>query len=173
MASNQTLLDNLIEDIPEVITQLDAAIEKIEDQISFLQDDQTGVEHVMSMMTTAASAWMDIKAAELDAISASAVTSGSWGISNLTDWAIVCAGTPIYGWGQVTSGAPSAAETQQYNRQIDFPLAYDHIYHSLGTDGTYGLDAKISNLQTGKSLQESNRSAFKGFLKAYDRNNGL
>ncbi len=173
MSSNQTLLNDLIEDLPNTISQLDTAIVNIDDQISFLQDDQTGANQVMSMMTTAASAWMDLKAAELDPVLASAATSGSWSISNLTDWAIVCAGQPVYSWGEVTSGAPSAAETQQYNRQIDFPVAYDHINKSLATDGTYGLADKITNLGTAKTLQESNRDAYSDILKAYDRNNGV
>lgn len=171
MANDQTLLDNLIEDLPDTISQLDISISNIGDQIEFLENDKTAVERSMTIMTSAASGWMDEKAAELSP-AASAITSGSWGIDNLTDWAIVSAGLKsIYGSDQVTSGAPSAAETKQYNRQIDFPLAYDHINHSLGTDGTYGLNVKISNLEAAESLQESNRAAFKGFLKAYDRNN--
>ncbi len=172
MSSDQTFLNDLIGDLPNTISQLDTAIENIDDQITFLQDDQTGANHIMSMMTTAATVWMDVKATELHP-AANVATSGSWGISNLTEWAIVTAGKPIYTDTDVTSGAPSAGETQHYNRQIDFPLAYDHINHSLGTDGTYGLSDKATNLGTARTLQVSNREAFSAILKAYDRNNGL
>ncbi len=174
MASNQTLLDDLIEDLPDTISQLDTAISNIEEQVQFLTDDKTAVEFSMSTMTSAASGWMFDKAAELGFTKSKVITSGTWSIDNLTDWAIVSAGLDaVYGSDFVTSGAPSAAETQHFNRQIDFPLAYDHINHGLATDGTYGLDDKITNLGTAKTLQESNRTAFEGFLKAYDRNNGL
>lgn len=174
MSSNQTLLDSLIDDLPNTVSQLDTAIENIEEQVAFLNDDKTAVEHVMSMMTTAASGWMFDKADELGYNRGSVRISGSWGVDNLTDWGIAPVyPTTVYGSDFVTSGAPALPETQHYNRQIDFPVAYDHINHGLATDGTYGLDDKITNLGVAQTLQESNRTAFSGFLKSYARNNGL
>jgi hypothetical protein len=178
--TNQQLLQDLVDTLPDTISQLDTSLVKVDEQIDFLQDDLAGVEVVMSMMTTAASGWMYTKQQEYGATH-KVITSGGWGISNLTDWVIVDTTVTnpnfltykVFSWGEVTSGAPSAAETQQYNRQIDFLQAYDHIYHDNGLTGTYGINDKITNLQTAKSLQQTNKTAFEGFLKVYDRNKDL
>ena len=128
------------------------------------------------MMTTAASGWMDVKALELD-VTYNVITSGGWNITNLTDWAIVDPAEPpfsplyvVYTDVDVTSGATTAAETQQFNRQIDFPKGIDHLNKDLGTDGTYGILDKISKLGTALTLQTTNRNKYTTFLKAYSRN---
>jgi len=175
-SETRSKLDELIESLPDTITQLETSIEKIDDQIDFLTNDQTGVTESMSMMTTAALAWMGAKATALNP-TYSVVTSGTWGVDNLTDWCIVdpgeAPGTPlykIYSWGEVTS---AGADIPQYRRQDDFPEAYDHINHDLGTDGTYGIADKISKLGTAKTLQQTNKTKYEGFLKAYTRNRDI
>lgn len=175
--SNQALLQDLIDTLPDTISQLDTSIESINEQIDFLTDDSLGVSAVMSMMTTAASGWMDDKAFDLNP-SYQVITSGSWGINNLIEWAIVDPALGldsyiVYTDVDVTSGAPSATETQQFNRQLDFPEAYDHLNHDLGIDGTYGIYDKIDKLNISLGLQTINRDKYKTFLKAYDRNKDL
>jgi hypothetical protein len=175
MSADFDKLNDLIEDLPDTIAQLDVSLDKIGDQIEFLGEDQAGVEHVMSMMTTAASGWMYIKADELGFNKASVITSGSWGVDNLIEWAILSAGpgTKVFSWGEVVSGAPAEIETQHYNRQLDFPEAYLHLNQDLGLDGTYGILDKIVKLEVAETLQALNRTKFTRFLKAYERNSIL
>jgi hypothetical protein len=175
-SESRTKLDELIESLPDTITQLETSIEKIDDQIDFLTNDQTGVNESMSMMTTAASAWMFSKRDSINP-TYSVITSGTWGVDNLTDWGIVNSAFPpgspsynVYTSGQVTS---AGGDIPQYRRHEDFPEAYDHINHDLGTDGTYGIADKISKLGTAKTLQQTNKTKYEGFLKAYTRNRDI
>lgn len=182
MAQNQTdqaLSQDLIDTLPDTIKALDSSIENINEQIDFLTDDLVGVSAVMSIMTTGSDAWIDLKADTLS-VNFEPSAFGGYGNNNLTQWHIydstVRPRTPLnpayiqFDAGDVVSGAPSAAETEQYNRQIDFPVGLDHMNHELDLTGTYGIVAKIDSLDTSLELQTINRDAYQGFLKAYSRN---
>lgn len=171
--SNYETLQDMIDVLPTIITNLDSGIANLTTSITGLTDEQNAIEWSMSLMTTAASAWMDIKANDLDP-TYNVETSGSWSVSNLTEWAITdpAAGldnSVVYSDTDVTSAAPSGAETKQYNRQTGFVNAYDHIHKSAGLDGTYGISAKKASLTTGKTLQQTNRTKYKQVLQIYDR----
>lgn len=175
--SSQAYLDDLIVSLPITISQLDESLINIDDQRDFLYDDWFGVSASMSMMTTAASGWMYEKAAELGFNKASVQISGSWGDDNLIEWAIIDKTlgefNVVYSDASVASGAPSATETQQYNRQLDFPAAYDHIWRDIGLNGTYGIEDKISKLTIAEDLQTINRDKYSTVLKAYSRNRDI
>jgi hypothetical protein len=49
-----------------------------------------------------------------------------------------------------------------------FAAAYKHLNQSLGTNGTYGLKALKSALNTGKGIQEKNEVALTDAVAAYD-----
>ena len=177
--NREAYLDNLIDTLPDTVANLDEALNGIQEQRDNLQNDWYGVSASMSMMTTAAELWMENKADELD-VTYVVETSGSWGISNLTQWGITDPAAPPggvnynqYTDADVTSGAPSATETQQYNRQIDFPEAYNHINQDLGLNGTYGIKDKIQKLTVAENLTIINRNKYAGFLKAYSRNRNI
>lgn len=184
--TNNALIQDLVDTLPDTISQLETSRENIDEQIGFLTDDWYGVSAVMSVMATAGFEWITGIADELTSETGSAHSPSagrSYGITNITDWIVynmewVGPQNPDnrfyvpYSDADVTSGAPSAAETMQYNRQtIDFPNAYDNIYHSNGLDGTYGILNQISNLNRSKDLQTINQVAYEGFFKAYERNN--
>ena len=175
----QALSQDLVDTLPDTIDALDKSLENIDEQVNFLIDDLHGVSAVMSIMTTASDGWQIDKAALLS-VDFIPSAFGAYGNSNLTQWHIYDSlerprtpSNPDYvqfDSGDVVSGAPSATETEQYNRQIDFPLGLDHMNHDLGLTGTYGINDKIDNLNTASALQTINRDAYKGFLKAYSRN---
>jgi len=168
------VIQKMVDDLPAVIENLDLSITKIDTTINTLQGQQDAIEDfVQSNMVTASDAWIVAKKNELNPTYV-VCTSGNYGITNLTEWAIVTPSctpplTIIYSDVDVTSGAPSAAETQQYNRQLEFPILYDFIYDDLSVDGTYGLDDKIDKLDTAKSLQQKNRTMYEDVLKSLSK----
>lgn len=171
--SDYEVLQDMIDVLPDTISNLDSGIANLTASIDGLTDEQNAVEWSMSLMTTAASAWMNVKRDEFHP-TYNVETSGAWSIANLTEWAIVSGdGTGdsrvIYTDVDVTSGAPSATTTQQYNRQTGFSAAYNHIHKTANLTGTYGILAKRSSLTTGKTLQETNRTKYRQVLKVYDR----
>lgn len=178
-------LEKLVETLPDTITQLDTQIAKIDSTIADITADQIAVDGVMSTMTTGATAWISVKTDEILALTlvkgVTANFGGSFGVSDVDDWSILSAGyipnddrwpaKLAYDDTFVVSAAPvSGAETRQYNRQVDFPEAYDHLTKTPGTDGTYGVNSRITSLGTAKTLAQANQTAFKTFLKAYRRN---
>lgn len=173
MSYYETLQD-MIDILPDTISNLDTGIDNLQDSIDGLTAEQNAIEWTFTLMSTASSAWMDDKANDLDP-TYTVITSGGWSVSNLTEWAITDpAANPdqsvIYSDTDVVSAAPpSGAETKQYNRQIGFASAYDHIHKDPGTDGTYGIAPKKTSLTTGKSLQTTNRDKYKEVLKVYER----
>lgn len=178
-------LEKLVETLPDTITQLDTQIAKIDSTVADITADQTAVGEVMSNMTTASNAWIVDKSNEILALTlvkgVTAQYGGTYGVSDVDDWSILSAGyipnddrwpaKLVYDDTFVVSAAPvSGAETRQYNRQVDFPEAYDHLTKAPGTDGTYGVNSRITSLGTAKTLAQANQTAFKTFLKAYRRN---
>ena len=178
--SRQADLDALIVSLPITIAQLDESLVNIDLQREYIQNDWFGVSASMSMMTTASDQWQIDKAAVLS-VDFAASAFGNYGDINLTQWHIYDStveprtpSNPAYiqfDSGDVTSGAPSAYfDTQQYNRQIDFPQGYNHIHQEIGLDGTYGLKKRKSNLKIAEDLTTVNRDKYARFLIAYDRN---
>ena len=171
--SDYEVLQEMVDALPTTVSNFSQGIIELNTSIDGLTDEQSGVEWSMSVMTTGASAWMDWKANDLDP-TYTVVTSGSWSISNLTEWAITNPAvgkdsSVVYSDADVTSASPTAGETQQYNRQIGFSEAYDHIHKVNSLTGTYGIVDKKASLNTGLGLMTSNRDKYQTVLKVYDR----
>ena len=86
--SDYEVLQEMVDNLPGTISNLESGITELNTSIDGLTDERNAVEWSMSLMTTAASAWMLDKANDLDP-SYSVVTSGSWSVANLTEWAII------------------------------------------------------------------------------------
>ncbi len=171
--SDYDVFQEIVDALPTTVSNLNTGITELNSSISGLTDEKSAIEWSMSVMTTGASAWMDWKANDLGAYTV--ITSGGWSVSNLTEWAIVDlavskSNSVVYSDTDVTSASPpSLPETQQYNRQTGFSEAYDHIWKDNGLDGTYGIVARKTGLNTGLGLMENNRDKYKAVLKVYDR----
>ena len=137
----------------------------------------------MGVMTSASDDWTAWKASDLGSYQVS--SWGNYGTLNLTQWHIYDvtsepnnpATNPsyvVYDSSDVTSAGPVSTNTEarQYDRQIEFPLAYEHIHDSLGvTPGTYGIVEKKAALTKGKTLQTNNEAKYSEVLKIYDKYN--
>jgi len=171
--SDYEVLQEMVDELPKTVSNLSQGIVELNTSIDGLTDEQNGVEWSMSVMTTGASAWLDWKANDLNP-TYTVVTSGSWSTSNLTEWAIINPAvgkdsSVVYSDTDVTSASPTAAETQQFNRQAGFSAAYDHIHKVNSLTGTYGIVAKKASLTTGLGLMTDNRDKYQTVLKVYDR----
>jgi hypothetical protein len=58
-----------------------------------------------------------------------------------------------------------AAITQEVE---SFATGYDHLTHTLGLTGTYGLNERIAQLETGRDLQDANKAAYENFIIWYE-----
>jgi hypothetical protein len=167
-----TVTDNLRTSIDNI----DATKEAIQEQIDALEDQ------VMAAMASASIVWIANKRTALNP-SYSYMTSGAFGTLNVTQWGIYdptkLPGSPlrnVYTDVNVTSAGyanPTAtAETEQYNRQIEFPIVYDHIHHVTGLTGSYGLQEKLDALDDGRSLTLANEEQYTAILKISDKYSG-
>lgn len=167
------------QELPTVTKNLRAAIDNIDATKVAVQEQIDALENqVMSAMASASIVWIREKAYSLSP-TYSFITSGTFGIDNVTDWGIfdpnVDTGRPYYNVfldTDVTSGSPVLEETKQYNRQIEFPIVYDHIHHTTGLDGSYGLLDKLSSMDDGKALTLANETQYTGILKIADKYSG-
>lgn len=177
MPSANSNLRDLVEALPLVIVNINKSIDNIDTTSRQLLDQQQAIEQsVMALMTSASSDWIDWKTTTTYSGVASAHTSGGYGTTNLHDWCIVSAGThplyKLYSWGEVTSAGPQAdnSEARQYNRQINFPNAYEHIHDDLSVDpGTYGIEDRISKLARARLLQVNNKEKYIEVAKIYQK----
>lgn len=166
----------MVDNLPETIGNFGTGISELNTSINALEDEQDAVEWSMSLMTTGASAWMIEKKDDLNPLY-TVKTSGGWSSTNLTEWAIVdldankgSINRVVYSDTDVTSASPpTLPETQQYNRQVGFPEAYDHIHKVNSLTGTYGIIARKDGLTTGRNLMEDNKDKYQTVLKVYDR----
>ena len=174
-------LRDLVSDLPGVIENLQTSITNIDGVLTILGQQKNAVENdVMGIMTSASDDWGAWKANDLNP-TYSFVTSGSYGTTNITEWAIVDPVQPsqgvnyvIYTSAMVTSAGPAAdsSEARQYDRQIEFVNAYEHVNDAVGiSPGTYGIDEKISALTDGKTLAQNNEAKYTEVLKIYDKYN--
>jgi len=172
--SDYEVLQEMVDALPSLLDGLNAGIVNLNTSIDSLTDEKSAVEWTQTVMTTGASAWMAQKRDDINPLYTVKV-SGSYGIDNLHQWAIV---DPNWGGGRyvyysgsmVVSASPTTLpETQQYNRQVAFPHTYTHIHKVNSLTGTYGIDAKKTNLTTGLGLMEANRDKYEHLYSAYDR----
>ena len=166
-----------ISDLESQITSIDNLITDVDDQVSAIENE------VMAPMLSASNVYLADKTLELGGI---LCTYGSYGVSNLTEWAIIALPGPcpvswppppvpptviLWDSSSVTpSGTPE--EVEQYYRQQDFPEAYGHIHDPIDasiTYGTYGLLANKGNLQTGKSVVQKNKAKIETIFPIYEQ----
>ena len=172
--SDYDVLQEMVDALPTTIDNMNSGITELNTAISGLTDEKNAIEWSFSLMTTAASAWLDWKANDLNP-TYTVTTSGDYGIKNLHEWGIVNPAANkdqslVYSDTDVTSASPpTLPETKQYNRQTGFVEGYEHIHKENDLTGTYGIDARKSGLDTGLGLMGYNRNKYKNVLKVYDR----
>lgn len=169
--------------LSEMVTTYNEEISAAERQITaltVLTDDLTeqkqAIENiVLSALTSASDIYLNNQVTNFQTSGgypfATKITSGGYGTSNLTEWKIYSGNTPPFPSGAVIlkSDSPSASQAQK-DRQDDFEEAYGHINDDIdvGT-GTYGILAKRSNLNTGKSVLTKNKNKLETVVEIYER----
>ena len=166
------VFQEIVDVLPDTVRNLTTGTYELNTSINALTDEQSAIEWSMSVMTTGSDWYLDYRAG---VYGGTVITSGAYGVENVTEWAIVDPTKPpgsvnyvIYSDTDVTSGSPSYT-TKQYNRQIGFPVAYDHIHKVNSLTGTYGIAARKTGLNTGLGLMEKNRDKYQEAFRVYDR----
>lgn len=179
--SDQEKLQEMVDVIlPEAIENASTAIVGLSAQKVDLQDQISAIENiVLSEETSASDGYLVQKALDLGATecggTCSVCTSGDYGVSNLTEWAIVSGGCPssphivVWSDSDLSPSGGSPEDNAQYQRQVNFPEAYGHIHDPLGTAfGTYGLQGLIDGIDIGLDIQHKNRNKWETVLDIYD-----
>lgn len=151
------------------ITNLTIGLVSVSASILDLQEQKGEADDTISEIVSDTNEWGTAKAA-VSGAAYSWCTSGSYGVSNLTEWAVVsgaCSAAHIitYTWSDVTS----SGEPEQWTRKLDFDEIYDHINDSVDVNGTYGLEANIVNLQTAESVLEADKDKYEDLVETYER----
>lgn len=162
-------LSEMVSAYNERVSNLTLGLTSVSASISDLQDQKDEAENTLSVITSASDEWGEAKADSYGLIY-SWCTSGDYGISNLTEWAVVsgsCSGSHVvvYTWSDVTS----ATEYDQWRRKLDFDEIYDHIHDSVDLNGTYGLSANITNLQTAQDVLQADKNKYEKLVDVYGR----
>jgi hypothetical protein len=169
-------LPTVTQNLRGAVDNIDATKAAVQEQIDALEDQ------VMSAMASASIVWIANKRTSLNP-TWSYITSGAFGTLNVTQWGIYDPSqrksSPLYNRyldTDVTSAGygstPASEETKQYNRQIEFPIVYDHIHHVTGLNGSYGLQAKLDSLDDGRALTLANEEQYTAILKISDKYSG-
>jgi hypothetical protein len=165
------ILPEFIENANTTIIGLSAQKVDLLDQISAIENE------ILTPMLSASDGYLVQKVLDLEVSecggTCSICTSGDYGVSNLTEWAIVsggCLDSHIVVWdSNNVSPSGSIADQEQYQRQVDFEEAYGHIHDSLGTTfGTYGLQGLIDGIDIGLDIQKKNKAKYEIVLDIYD-----
>ena len=158
---SQTTFNTMVSEIPSAVANINYSINKIDEQITALQLE---IDDILNFAAAPLSASSDIylttKSAELSASLGGIVTvctSGGYGTTNLTDWAIVSGGVcsgPVVWSDSSLSIASSGSDLEQYNRQLEFDEISDHLYRDFDESpiATYGIQQNYDSLQTGKNI---------------------
>lgn len=177
--SDVTKLREMVSEYPDTIEDLEDSIDSLSTLVTGLSAERAAIENiVLSALVSASDAYLAQKALDLTGvscvdISCSVCTSGGYGDSNITEWAIVsggCGGMHNVVWTDTdVSSSGESADAAQYERQQDFAEAYDHIHASLGVNGTYGIQENINNLITGRSILTNNKDKIEDVLAIYSQ----
>lgn len=182
-------LQEMVNGYPKTIQDIDTQISFLDTNISDLNDQKNAIENIVfPPLVSGSDGYLTLKATELTGLGACSpvncvvCTYGGYGVSNLTDWVIVSAGSScpttgviVWGPGSTPSGSPfpdplgPVEDAEQYQRQVDFEQAYGHINDPVGLNGTYGISANISNLTTGKTILENNKAKYENVLAIYSQ----
>lgn len=166
-------LSEMVSAYGQKVTDLTIGLTSISASIVDLQDQVSEAENTLSDITSATDVWGATKATTLSAMyTFCSSAAGGYGTTNLTAWQIVSGGTgctppyiPVYTWSNVTC----AAEEDQWFRKLDFDEIYDHINDSVDVNGTYGLNANITNLQIAESVLEADKDKYEDLVESYGR----
>jgi len=174
-------LREMVASYPGLIQDLEEQSDGLQDIITDLSEQQQAIENeVMAPLLVDSDAYLVIKASSLTVSgscfgSCNVCTSGGYGVSNLTDWAIVSGGCPPMPHNVVWDSSdvlPSGTtrDAAQYWTQVDFATAYGHIHDDVGTTyGTYGIEDNIINVGVGKSITDKNKTKYEEVLSIYDQ----
>lgn len=163
---------DIIQGYEDQITSIDGIVTDIDEQILAIENI------VMTPLLSASDGYLVQKAIDLGVSecggTCSYCTSGGYGVSNITEWAIVSGGCPPSPHIVVfkSSDVSPSVDSDQYYRQIDFAEAYGHINDPIDasiTYGTYGLLANKSNLLVGKSVVEKNLNKIETIFPIYEQ----
>ena len=170
--SDKTKLQAMVAEYPTSIENLQKSLDSIDALITDLTEQKEAIQNVvMSELTSASTVYLTEKAESFDGTH-SFCTSGGYGTSNLTDWAIVSGGcvgphTVVFKSGNLSPTPSGGGDALQIERQSDFAEAYDHITATVGLGGTYGINDTISNMQTGRSIVVINKNKIETILGIY------
>jgi len=173
--SDVSKLTEMVNGYDEQIQQLDDSITELTSVSNDLADQRAAIENVvMDSLKTDSDSYLTQKAIDLGigdcGGTCSVCTSGGYGTTNLTDWAIVSGGCPPSTKINVfTSNSVSVSvDPDQYQRQLDFVEAYDHIHKEVDATGTYGIQGNKDNIDTGKSILQINKSKIQTVKALYE-----
>lgn len=164
-----TTLSEMVSAYEQKIVDLTTGLTSIAESIVDLEGQVTEAESTLSEITSATNVWGIAKAASFSGTHAWC-TSGSYGVSNLTEWAVVSGAcvapsATIYTWTDITS----ATEYDQWLRKLDFDEIYDHVNDSVDVNGTYGLEANITNLETAEDVLNADKAKYEDLVETYER----
>jgi hypothetical protein len=173
-------LTEMVEGYPEQISQMGDSITELTAIAADLQEQREAVENVvLSAETSGSNIYLNQKAIDLGVAecdgTCSVCTSGDYGVSNITEWAIVSGGCPpsshivVWDSSSVTVSGGTVEDQAQYQRQVDFNNAYDHIHHPVDETGTYGLKGNRDNVLIGKGIVEINKAKIEQVLEIYEK----
>ncbi len=166
-----TTLSEMVSAYEQKVIDLTTGLTSIAESIVDLEGQVSAAENTLSEIRSDTDTWGTAKAATSGAMF-TFCTSGSYGISNLTQWAIVSGGTgctPPHNIMYTVSDVTSADEYDQWLRRLDFDEIYDHINDSVDVNGTYGLEANVANLETAESVLEADKEKYEDMVETYER----
>jgi len=169
-------LREMVAGYPEQIQQMEDSITELTSIAADLQEQREAIENVvLADLTAQSNAYLAQKAIDLGVSSCGGIcsycTSGSYGVSNLTEWAIVSGGCPpsIHIVVFDSSDVSPTVDPDQYQRQLDFPEAYDHIWKTVDETGTYGIKSTRDNVNIGKGIVEINKAKIETVKVIYEK----
>jgi hypothetical protein len=170
--SDKTKLAAMVAEYPSSIENLGKSIDSIDALITDLTEQKQAIQNVvMSELTSASNVFLAEKTATYTG-TYDYCTSGGYGTTNLTDWAIVsgsCLGiyNVVFKSANLSATPSGGSEALQIERQEQFAEAYDHITATIGLGGTYGINDTISNLQTSRGIVVINKAKIETVLEIY------
>ena len=174
--SDLTKLQEMVAGYPDQIQQMEDSITELTSIAADLQEQREAIENVvLAGLKSDSDAYLVQKAIDLTGVSCvqacSYCTSGSYGVSNLTEWAIVSGGCPPSTHIVVfdSSDVSATVDPEQYQRQIDFAESYDHIHKEVDETGTYGIKHTRNNVNTGKGIVQINKAKIETVKEIYEK----
>jgi len=166
MSEYSDKLTEMVNNVDDQVSALNDSTAQLITQITELEEQRDAIQYgLLDEIAIDMSGYLEI--VKLPDVGGSYITFGAdYNVLNVTDWVIYDVGdNPVYIYDDIIHGWDGDVNIIVWEDKWQF--GYNYINQAFGLNGTYGLQARIDQLENGLSLLVQNKDKIEGTEDAF------